>query len=86
VDNGKPIRETLNADIPLTVDHFRYFAGCLRAQEGALSDIDENTVAYHIQEPLGVVGQIIPWNFPILMAAWKLAPAWRGQLRGAEAR
>jgi len=75
VDNGKPIRETLNADIPLTVDHFRYFAGCVRAQEGALSNIDETTVAYHIQEPLGVVGQIIPWNFPILMAAWKLAPA-----------
>jgi aldehyde dehydrogenase len=75
VDNGKPIRETLNADIPLTVDHFRYFAGCLRAQEGTLSDIDENTVAYHYHEPLGVVGQIIPWNFPILMAAWKLAPA-----------
>ena len=75
VDNGKPIRETLAADIPLTVDHFRYFAGCLRAQEGALSDIDENTVAYHYHEPLGVVGQIIPWNFPILMAAWKLAPA-----------
>ncbi|HJW12406.1 MAG TPA: aldehyde dehydrogenase family protein, partial [Albitalea sp.] len=75
VDNGKPIRETLNADIPLTVDHFRYFAGCLRAQEGALSEIDENTVAYHFHEPLGVVGQIIPWNFPILMAAWKLAPA-----------
>ena len=75
VDNGKPIRETLNADIPLTVDHFRYFAGCVRAQEGALCNIDENTVAYHIQEPLGVVGQIIPWNFPILMAAWKLAPA-----------
>src|SRR3989344_6106880 len=63
VDNGKAIRETLNADIPLTVDHFRYFAGCVRAQEGALSNIDENTVAYHIQEPLGVVGQIIPWNF-----------------------
>ena len=75
VDIGKAIRETLNADIPLTVDHFRYFAGCVRAQEGALSNIDENTVAYHIQEPLGVVGQIIPWNFPILMAAWKLAPA-----------
>ena len=75
VDNGKAIRETLNADIPLTVDHFRYFAGCVRAQEGALSHIDETTVAYHIQEPLGVVGQIIPWNFPILMAAWKLAPA-----------
>ena len=75
VDNGKPIRETLNADIPLTVDHFRYFAGCVRAQEGALSDIDGDTVAYHFHEPLGVVGQIIPWNFPILMAAWKLAPA-----------
>jgi aldehyde dehydrogenase len=75
VDNGKPIRETLNADIPLTVDHFRYFAGCLRAQEGSLSEIDENTIAYHFHEPLGVVGQIIPWNFPILMAAWKLAPA-----------
>ncbi|WP_374490426.1 aldehyde dehydrogenase [Zoogloea sp.] len=75
VDNGKPIRETLNADIPLAVDHFRYFAGCLRSQEGSLSEIDENTVAYHFHEPLGVVGQIIPWNFPILMAAWKLAPA-----------
>ncbi|MEO8299365.1 MAG: aldehyde dehydrogenase family protein [Burkholderiales bacterium] len=75
VDNGKPIRETLNADIPLAVDHFRYFAGCLRAQEGALSQIDANTVAYHFHEPLGVVGQIIPWNFPILMAAWKVAPA-----------
>ncbi|WP_397533925.1 aldehyde dehydrogenase family protein [Roseateles sp.] len=75
VDNGKPIRETLNADIPLAVDHFRYFAGCLRAQEGALSEIDGHTIAYHFHEPLGVVGQIIPWNFPILMAAWKLAPA-----------
>ncbi|MBK6851222.1 MAG: aldehyde dehydrogenase [Burkholderiales bacterium] len=75
VDNGKPIRETLNADIPLTVDHFRYFAGCLRGQEGALSEVDGDTVAYHYHEPLGVVGQIIPWNFPILMAAWKLAPA-----------
>ena len=75
VDNGKAIRETLNADIPLAVDHFRYFAGCLRAQEGSLSEIDESTVAYHFHEPLGVVGQIIPWNFPILMAAWKLAPA-----------
>jgi hypothetical protein len=75
VDNGKPIRETLAADVPLSADHFRYFAGCLRAQEGALSDIDENTVAYHFHEPLGVVGQIIPWNFPLLMAAWKLAPA-----------
>ena len=70
VDNGKPIRETLNADIPLAVDHFRYFAGAVRAQEGGISEIDENTVAYHLHEPLGVVGQIIPWNFPILMAAW----------------
>jgi hypothetical protein len=75
VDNGKAIRETLNADIPLAIDHFRYFAGCVRAQEGGISEIDENTMAYHIHEPLGVVGQIIPWNFPILMAAWKLAPA-----------
>ncbi|BAL23924.1 aldehyde dehydrogenase [Azoarcus sp. KH32C] len=75
VDNGKAIRETLNADIPLAVDHFRYFAGCLRSQEGGISEIDEHTVAYHFHEPLGVVGQIIPWNFPILMAAWKLAPA-----------
>ena len=75
VDNGKPIRETLNADIPLAADHFRYFAGALRAQEGSISELDENTVAYHFHEPLGVVGQIIPWNFPILMAAWKLAPA-----------
>lgn len=74
-DNGKSIRETLAADIPLAVDHFRYYAGCIRAQEGSLSDIDANTVAYHYHEPLGVVGQIIPWNFPILMAAWKLAPA-----------
>ena len=75
VDNGKPIRETLNADVPLSIDHFRYFAGCLRSQEGSLSELDENTVAYHFHEPLGVVGQIIPWNFPLLMAAWKLAPA-----------
>ncbi|HTH39657.1 MAG TPA: aldehyde dehydrogenase [Rhodocyclaceae bacterium] len=75
VDNGKAIRETLNADVPLSSDHFRYFAGCLRSQEGALSEIDETTVAYHFHEPLGVVGQIIPWNFPLLMAAWKLAPA-----------
>jgi aldehyde dehydrogenase len=74
-DNGKPIRETLNADIPLAVDHCRYFAGAIRAQEGSLSQIDEDTVAYHFHEPLGVVGQIIPWNFPILMAVWKLAPA-----------
>ena len=75
VDNGKPIRETMNADIPLTVDHFRYFAGAIRAQEGGISEIDNTTIAYHFPEPLGVVGQIIPWNFPILMAAWKLAPA-----------
>ena len=74
-DNGKPVRETLNADIPLAVDHFRYFAGVIRAQEGSLSQIDDDTVAYHFHEPLGVVGQIIPWNFPILMATWKLAPA-----------
>lgn len=74
-DNGKPIRETLNADLPLAADHFRYFAGCLRAQEGSTGEIDEKTVAYHFHEPLGVVGQIIPWNFPLLMAAWKLAPA-----------
>jgi aldehyde dehydrogenase len=74
-DNGKPVRETLNADIPLGVDHFRYFAGAIRAQEGSLSQIDEDTVAYHFHEPLGVVGLIIPWNFPILMAVWKLAPA-----------
>jgi aldehyde dehydrogenase len=75
VDNGKPIRETTFADIPLAIDHVRYFAGCIRAQEGALSQVDEDTVAYHFHEPLGVVGQIIPWNFPILMAIWKLAPA-----------
>ncbi|MFD0619580.1 aldehyde dehydrogenase [Paenibacillus sp. GCM10027629] len=74
-DNGKPIRETLNADLPLAIDHFRYFAGCIRAQEGSLSQLDDNTVAYHFNEPLGVVGQIIPWNFPLLMATWKLAPA-----------
>ena len=74
-DNGKPIRETMAADLPLAVDHFRYFAGCIRAQEGTLSEIDHDTVAYHFHEPLGVVGQIIPWNFPLLMAAWKLAPA-----------
>ncbi|WKD58240.1 EPTC-inducible aldehyde dehydrogenase [Corynebacterium capitovis DSM 44611] len=74
-ENGKAVRETLAADIPLAVDHFRYFAGAIRAQEGRLSQIDENTVAYHFHEPLGVVGQIIPWNFPLLMAAWKLAPA-----------
>lgn len=74
-DNGKAVRETLNADIPLCVDHYRYYAGCIRAQEGTISEIDENTVAYHFHEPYGVVGQIIPWNFPLLMAAWKLAPA-----------
>lgn len=74
-ENGKPVRETLAADIPLAIDHFRYFAGCIRAQEGGISPIDDDTVAYHFHEPLGVVGQIIPWNFPILMAAWKLAPA-----------
>lgn len=74
-DNGKPIRETLNADIPLAIDHFRYFAGCIRSQEGSISEVDNDTVAYHFHEPLGVVGQIIPWNFPILMATWKLAPA-----------
>jgi len=75
IDNGKPIRETTAADLPLAVDHFRYFAGAIRAQEGSLSEIDHDTVAYHYHEPLGVVGQIIPWNFPLLMAVWKLAPA-----------
>jgi aldehyde dehydrogenase len=74
-DNGKPVRETLAADLPLAVDHFRYFAGAIRAQEGSIGEIDHDTVAYHYHEPLGVVGQIIPWNFPLLMAAWKLAPA-----------
>ncbi|MCB9592126.1 MAG: aldehyde dehydrogenase [Sandaracinaceae bacterium] len=74
-DNGKPVRETLAADLPLAIDHFRYFAGCLRAEEGSLAELDEHTVAYHIKEPLGVVAQIIPWNFPLLMAAWKVAPA-----------
>ncbi|MDY6891613.1 MAG: aldehyde dehydrogenase family protein [Pseudomonadota bacterium] len=74
-DNGKAVRETLAADVPLAIDHFRYFAGCIRAQEGSIGEIDENTVAYHFHEPLGVVGQIIPWNFPLLMAAWKIAPA-----------
>ena len=74
-DNGKPIRETTAADVPLAIDHFRYFAGCIRAQEGGISEIDHDTVAYHFHEPLGVVGQIIPWNFPLLMACWKLAPA-----------
>ncbi|MEM9387718.1 MAG: aldehyde dehydrogenase [Pseudomonadota bacterium] len=75
IDNGKPIRETTAADLPLAVDHFRYFAACIRTQEGSLAELDDDTVAYHFHEPLGVVGQIIPWNFPILMAAWKLAPA-----------
>ncbi|MEJ2409305.1 MAG: aldehyde dehydrogenase family protein [Novosphingobium sp.] len=74
-DNGKPIRETTAADIPLAIDHFRYFAGCIRSQEGSISQIDNDTVGYHFHEPLGVVGQIIPWNFPLLMAAWKIAPA-----------
>ena len=74
-ENGKAIRETLAADIPLAIDHFRYFAGATRTQEGRISQIDDNTVAYHFHEPLGVVGQIIPWNFPLLMAAWKIAPA-----------
>ena len=74
-DNGKPVRETINADMALAVDHFRYFAGAIRAQEGTLSQLDDNTTSYHYHEPLGVVGQIIPWNFPILMAVWKLAPA-----------
>ena len=75
LDNGKPIRETSAADLPLAVDHFRYFAGCIRAQEGSVCEIDHTTYAYHFHEPLGVVGQIIPWNFPLLMAAWKVAPA-----------
>ncbi len=75
IDNGKPIRETMAADIPLAIDHFRYFAGCIRSQEGSVAQIDQDTYAYHFHEPLGVVGQIIPWNFPILMAVWKLAPA-----------
>ncbi|HBE9092323.1 TPA: aldehyde dehydrogenase [Serratia fonticola] len=74
-DNGKPIRETVNADVPLAIDHFRYFAACVRAQEGGISEIDSETVAYHFHEPLGVVAQIIPWNFPLLMACWKMAPA-----------
>jgi aldehyde dehydrogenase len=74
-ENGKPVRETLNADLPLAIDHFRYFAGAIRAEEGAISEIDKDTIAYHFHEPLGVVGQIIPFNFPLLMAAWKLAPA-----------
>src|SRR5580692_4783299 len=74
-ENGKPIRESLAADLPLAVDHFRYFAGAVRAQEGSIGEIDGDTIAYHFHEPLGVVGQIIPWNFPLLMATWKMAPA-----------
>ena len=74
-DNGKAIRETTAADLPLAIDHFRYFASCIRSQEGTMGELDDDTVAYHFHEPLGVVGQIIPWNFPLLMAAWKLAPA-----------
>ena len=85
-ENGKPVRETLAADIPLAADHFRYFAGAIRAEEGRISEIDKDTVAYHFHEPLGVVGQIIPFNFPILMAAWKIAPALAaGQLHGGQA-
>ncbi len=75
LDNGKPVRETQAADLPLAIDHFRYFAGCVRAQEGSIGEVDDNTIAYHFHEPLGVVAQIIPWNFPLLMAVWKLAPA-----------
>lgn len=75
LDNGKPIRETRNADVPLAIDHFRYFASCIRSEEGTVGEIDHDTIAYHFKEPLGVVGQIIPWNFPLLMAAWKIAPA-----------
>ncbi|MFI8577714.1 MULTISPECIES: aldehyde dehydrogenase [Rossellomorea] len=74
-DNGKPVRETLAADLPLAIDHFRYFAGCIRGQEGSLGEIDNDTVSYHFHEPIGVVAQIIPWNFPILMGVWKIAPA-----------
>ena len=74
-ENGKPVRETLAADIPLAADHFRYFAGAIRSEEGAISELDKDTVAYHFHEPLGVVAQIIPFNFPLLMAAWKVAPA-----------
>jgi aldehyde dehydrogenase len=75
IDNGKPIRETRAADVPLSIDHFRYFAACIRAEEGSAAELDNDTVAYHFKEPMGVVGQIIPWNFPLLMAAWKIAPA-----------
>ena len=74
-DNGKPIRETMAADVPLSADHFRYFAACIRAEEGTIGEIDHDTIAYHFREPMGVVGQIIPWNFPLLMASWKMAPA-----------
>ena len=74
-ENGKPVRETLAADIPLAADHFRYFAAAVRAEETKITEIDDKTIAYHFHEPLGVVGQIIPFNFPILMAAWKIAPA-----------
>ena len=75
VDNGKPIRETINADLPLVVDHFRYFASVIRAEEGTATELDGSTISLNIHEPIGVVGQIIPWNFPLLMAAWKIAPA-----------
>ena len=75
VDNGKAVRESMAADLPLVIDHFRYFAGVIRAEEGTASEIDVNTISYCIQEPLGVIGQIIPWNFPLLMATWKIAPA-----------
>ncbi len=86
-DNGKPIRETTAADLPLAIDHWRYFAGCIRAQEGTISEIDRDTVAYHFHEPLGVVGQIIPWNFPFLMATWKTRTCpRRRQLRRPQAR
>ena len=75
LDNGKPIRECMAADLPLVIDHWRYFAGVIRAEEGSVAEISNNEYSYHIPEPLGVVGQIIPWNFPLLMATWKLAPA-----------
>ena len=85
-DNGKPVRESLAADLPLAVDHFRYFAGAIRAQEGGISEIDGDTVAYHLHEPLGVVGLIIPWNFPLLMAIWKLAPRSRPATASSSSR
>lgn len=75
IDNGKPLRETTAADLPLVVDHFRYYAGVIRAEESSVAELDENTVSLNIHEPIGVVGQIIPWNFPLLMATWKVAPA-----------